>query len=86
LNAFFTDTDTTHKTSSVNYAGTNSVTVTKDIKLTNVSSPPGLFDLSSVSNDFSLLGGTVPEPVTAVSIGLGLCILAIKVRKSSKKS
>jgi len=87
LNAFFTDTDTTHKTSSVVYAGTGSLTVTKDIKLSNTSSPPGLFDLSSFSNDFSLLGSsTVPEPVTAASIGLGLCLLAINVRKRTKKS
>jgi hypothetical protein len=87
LNGFFTDTDTTHKTATTVYGATSSLTVSKDIKLTNISSPNGLFDLSAVSNDFSLLGSSpVPEPVTAASIGLGLCVLAINVRKRRKKS
>jgi hypothetical protein len=84
LNGFFTDTDTTHKTSTVTYPTTSSLTVTKDIKVTNTSST--LFDLSAVSNDFSLLdGSSVPEPVTAASIGFGLCCLALNLRKRGKK-
>lgn len=85
LNGFFTDTDTTHKTANTVYGSTTSLTVTKDIKLSNTNST--IFDLSSVSNDFSLLSSSpVPEPVTAASIGLGLCVLAINVRKRRKKS
>lgn len=86
LIGFFTDTDTTHKTSSVVYNGSNSVTVTKDIKLTNLNSP--LFDMSSVSNDFSLTGGSTltPEPGTMILFGSGLIIAAMNLKRLSRKS
>jgi hypothetical protein len=88
LQGFFTDSNTNNKTSQANYTATSSLTVSKDVRVTNTSSPPGLFDLSAVTNDFSLIGGDspVPEPMTAASIGLGLCWLAFNLRKRGKKS
>ncbi|MBZ5625454.1 MAG: PEP-CTERM sorting domain-containing protein [Acidobacteriia bacterium] len=84
LNGFFTFAITNQKTSSVVFNNSSSLTVTKDVKLSNSSAL--VFDLSSVSNDFSLVSDPVPEPVTSVMIGLGLCGLGFSIRKRLKKS
>lgn len=86
LHAFFTESLTNNKTSSTTFNPTNSVTVTKDIRLTNTSAPNGLIDLSSVSNDFSLVDPpAAPEPASALALGIGLCALGLGFRKRANK-